>query len=115
MTLPVPELTTVDIALSSIRHLPAYNAVPDDFKRWKGNVFADAISHWFFTGAAGDGERFVVGYSVFTPKDGVDGHKALVAIKAALSSFEPKHEHKTAGCAYMLSEWFDVVTEVEAA
>jgi len=42
-----------------------------------------------------------------TPKDGVDVKKAMRALKAALGSFEPKHEHKMAAVGYMLSQWFD--------
>lgn len=44
---------------------------------------------------------------LLTAKPGVDAHKALRAIKAVLGSYEPKHEHKEAACAFMLSEWFD--------
>lgn len=43
-----------------------------------------------------------------TARPGVDRDKALVAIKAALGSFEPKHEHKEAGCAFLLHEWFEL-------
>jgi hypothetical protein len=43
-----------------------------------------------------------------TPREGVDKHKALAAIKAIIGSFAPKHEHKTSGCGYLLSEWFEL-------
>jgi hypothetical protein len=31
-----------------------------------------------------------------------------------MSSWEPKHEHKEAGCAYLLSEFFDDVNYKKA-
>ena len=31
-----------------------------------------------------------------------------LAIAAILASFEPKHEHKEAGAAYLLSQWFEL-------
>ena len=44
------------------------------------------------------------------PKEGVDTKKALRHVKAVLGSWEPKHEHKEAGVAFLLNEWFDDVT-----
>jgi hypothetical protein len=41
------------------------------------------------------------------PKEGIDKIKALKAITSILRSFEPKHEHKEAGAAFLLSEWFE--------
>jgi len=43
------------------------------------------------------------------PNDGIDQNKALRHIKAILGSFEPKHEHKEAAAAYLLSLWFKSV------
>jgi hypothetical protein len=36
----------------------------------------------------------------------VDTNKALAHIQCIMMSFEPKHEHKTAGVAFLLDEWF---------
>ena len=59
----------------------------------------------------------------FGPRNGLDVEKDLPPIKpikqgislslalrhlgACLSSWEPKHEHKTAGVAYLMSLWFE--------
>ncbi len=45
------------------------------------------------------------------PKSGIsdqDKKKAMLWWKALLQSFEPEHNHKIAGCAYLLSLWFDI-------
>lgn len=96
--LQIPELNDADIALGSIKHMPKYETVPAEFKN-SGNPYVRFISNWFFRG---------VDITHLTPQDGVDKTKALRAIKAVIGSFAPKHEHKMAACAYMLSEWFDL-------
>lgn len=105
--LAIPEISRVDIAFGNIKHMPKYETLPDDFKRHNGNDYCRAVSKWFFSGASGTSDAFVIADMKFTPKAGVDGRKALAAIRAVLGSFEPKHEHKEAACAFMLSEWFD--------
>jgi hypothetical protein len=47
----------------------------------------------------------------FYPREGVDPEKAFRAIKATLGSFAPKHQHKEAAVAYMLSCWFAKVED----
>jgi len=105
--LEIPDLTNLDAVFGNIGHMPKYDELPDDFRDYHHNLFGKAVSSWFFNGASRNAENFVIDGVTFTPKEGVDGPKALTAIRAVLSSFEPKHEHKIAGCAFMLSEWFD--------
>lgn len=105
--LEIPEVNHLDLAFGSILHMPAYETVPDQFKD-RGNPYVRAISSWFFNGAKGNAEGIVIDGNNFTVKAGVDRSKAIAAIRAVLASFEPKHEHKQAACAYMLSEWFDL-------
>lgn len=38
--------------------------------------------------------------------NGVNFKQAHAHIKVVLGSFEPKHERKIAGCAYLASMWF---------
>ncbi len=111
--LPIPELTDVDEAFGNIDHMPAYDTLPVEFKRHNGNAYCKAVSYWFFAGAKREGDRLIVDGVVFAPKEGVDSTKALSAIRVVLGSFAPKHEHKEAACAFMLSEWFDVVALIE--
>ena len=98
--LEIPEIQDVDIAFGTTKALPKFKDIPREFTR-DGNKWKDAASSLFFKG----GRK-----SQFKVKDGVDADKAFRAIQAHLASWEPKHEHKEAGVAYMLSEWFDDYT-----
>jgi hypothetical protein len=80
--------------------MPKYQGIPDEFKN-RNNKWTTVVSDWFFNGL----------HNVkWTPKDGVETGKALTHIKAIMASYEPEHEHKESGCAYLLSEWFKDVT-----
>lgn len=100
--IPVPEINRVDLAFGNISHMPKYNDVPDEFRRRNGTEYNKFVSAWFFSG------RTQADMARLKPKEGVDRGKALAAISAILASFEPKHEHKEAGAAFLLSEWFDL-------
>lgn len=105
--LAVPEgLTRADLAFGNIKHMPKYEDVPDEFKR-TNNPFVRAVSSWFFSGAKGREGGIEIAGKAYNAKPGVNAAQALAAIRSVLGSFEPKHEHKEAACAYMLSEWFD--------
>lgn len=77
--------------------LPKYADIPDEFKK-DHNVWVDLVSTWFFTGLSKETE--------FIPQDGIDPKEALAHVAACLRSWQPKQEHKTAGCAYLMSLWF---------
>lgn len=111
--LAIPELTGADVVFGNVKHMPKMADIPEIFHRRNGTQFNDAVSMWFFKGGKRDGRSITIGSKTFTAKEGVDATKALSAIKAVLGSFEPKHEHKMAACAYMLSEWFDLEPAVE--
>lgn len=104
--LPIPAMDALDITFGSIKHMPKMADIPPTFTEDR-NEYVRAISSWFFKGGKRDGRSIVIDGKTFTAKEGVDATKALSAIKAVLASFEPKHEHKEAACAYMLSEWFE--------
>ena len=89
------------MAFGNVKHLPKYEDIPAEFKRDR-NPYARFVSDWFFRG------RTKQDLARLTPKPGVDRPKALAAIQAVLASFEPSHEHKEAGAAYLLSQWFDL-------
>ena len=114
--LAIPEINGVDVAFGNIKHMPKCDDIPEDFRKERGAAkpFCDAVSGWFFNGAKRHPNGITVDGVNFTAKPGVDVQKALAAIKAALGSFEPSHEHKIAGCGFMLSEWFDIVPAAEA-
>jgi hypothetical protein len=120
----VPEVNEIDAVFGggAMKILPPYADIPDEFKvsasvtangqttrRTPGGKVASqwlqVVSDWFFFG---------VKDCVWTPKAGVDTKKALRALKCCMGSFEPSHEHKEAGCAYLLSQWFEDVTYTRA-
>jgi hypothetical protein len=97
---PVAEITNLDLAFGGgdIKKLmPLYADIPAEFKRHHGTKWNRLTSDWFFCG---------VKNLDLKPRDGVETSKALRHIKAILSSFEPKHEHKEAGVAFLLDQWF---------
>jgi hypothetical protein len=105
--LAIPEINRLDMAFGNIKHMPRYDTLPAEFKRHNGNAYCEAVSKWFFSGAKGLPNGIEIDGVKFVAKPGVEAGRALAAIKAVLTSFEPKHEHKEAACAFMLSEWFE--------
>lgn len=96
--LPVPDVSGADVAFGCIDHLPRKEDIPEAF--WKdSHPAARACQMIFFKG----GKFSDYG---FKPREGVSAGKATAAIGAALASFDPKHEHKIAGCAFLLDQWF---------
>lgn len=98
---PIPDITDLDMAFGNIDHMPRYETIPDEFKRSHG-PYTNLVSKWFFCGLKDDD------LARLTPRTGVDKRKALAAVGAILRSFQPKHEHKEAGCAFLLHAWFEV-------
>lgn len=77
--------------------LPKYDEIPEEFKK-ENTKWNKYISDWFYIG---------IKLISVKPKEGVDPMDARRHITAILASYQPKHEHKMAGCAYLLSEFFD--------
>jgi hypothetical protein len=97
----IPEVNDVDIAFGGYDRewfQRAYDEAPDEFKDHCGTEWNEIVTHWFFNGLNKNVK--------FYPKEGVDPEKALRAIGSVIGSFQPKHEHKEAVCAYLLSQWF---------
>lgn len=98
----VQEVTGADMVFGGDmkKLLPDYNTIPEQFKN--GNTkWNQVFSDWFYCGMKN---------CVWVPKPGIDISKALRHIRAIMCSFDPKHEHKEAGVAYLLSEFFEDVT-----
>lgn len=89
------EVSDVDQAFSAKvigRLLPPMSDIPKDF-HLDSNKWCDKASSLFFSGGTID------------LKPEINRQAAFRQLKACLGSFEPKHEHKTAGVAYLLSLW----------
>lgn len=95
-------VTEVDLVFGGVVEelLPAMTEIPEAFITGE-TIWNAAIDRLFYKGPAG---------IEVTPRKEVDPKAALRHIAAVLNSFQPKHEHKMAGCAYLMSEFFETVT-----
>lgn len=103
------EISDVDYAFpATVSHLmPKYEDIPSEFRNWNSrNKWMQMVADWFFCGLAD---------LKMSPKERIDTEKALRHIGTIMGSFEPKHEHKEAACAYLLSLWFDDATYTKCA
>ena len=99
--LPVP-VTGVDMAFGGDmdKLLPDYDSIPEEFKSGcNSNKWNKLFSNWFFYGLDEDTD--------FIPKEGIDVDAALKHISSIMRSWQPKHEHKEAGIAFLLQLWFE--------
>lgn len=98
-TLPVPEINDVELAFpaNALEWMPKWEDIPEEFRHGYSE-WNEIASAWFGAGLPADVE--------FYPREGVDPAKAVRACKATLGSYAPKHEHKEAAVAFMLSCWF---------
>lgn len=79
--------------------LPPMAEIPEEFKR-SNTKWNKVVNDWIFSGL----------YDCkWTPKEGINSSEALRHVQSILVSFDPKHEHKEAGCAYLLSCFFEEV------
>lgn len=94
------EVTAIELAFpATVRHLtPEFESIPKRF-RFGSTPQNKLQQRWFFSG---------VQKSDFPPtKEGIDREVALRHLACIQGSFEPKHEHKEAAVAYLMSLWFD--------
>ena len=90
------EVTDAEIAFGgkAMELMPSYEKLQkeDIDLKWK-KLFSD----WFYNRLA---------KLEIEQKEGIDKSKALRHIKCVMGSFEPKHEHKELGVAYLMSQFF---------
>lgn len=77
--------------------MPGYKELPEEF-RCERDSFSRIVSEWFFSG---------LDTNVLKAKDGIDKSAAFRHLRAIMCSFEPSHEHKIAGVAWLMSQWFE--------
>jgi hypothetical protein len=107
---PIKKVSSLDMAFGckALEMMPAMKEIPKEFKEFKDfnqSKWNKLFNDWFFGGLAS---------LKITPKKGVDKNKALAHIKTIMGSFDPSHEHKEAGVAYLMSEWFEDATWEQA-
>lgn len=101
MNISVQEVNGADMAFGGNmkKLLPEYSDIPEEFRRERSK-WNKVVLDWFYCGLKN---------AVWSPKEGIDEKKALQHVKAVMGSWEPSHEHKLYGCAYLLSEFFNDV------
>lgn len=80
---------------------PKLEDIPAEFRKHDGR-FQSIFSKLFFNGGKLEDHGLKL-------KTGISHRKAMTAIRAYMSSFDPKHEHKTATVAWALSEWTEAI------
>lgn len=88
-------ITMPEQAFSTERLLPAWEDIPEEFK--KGNVYTELVSALFY------GTELPAGVMEFHSGFEGAGEDLNKCVRAHLQSFGPKHEHKIAGIGYMVS------------
>lgn len=100
--IPVPVISKVDEAFPAhaLEWMPAWEDIPEEFKQ-RNSEWVEISRSWFMNGLPENVE--------FYPREGVDAERAYRVLAATQRSFAPKHQHKEAAVAYLLSCWFSEV------
>lgn len=88
-------ITDVEVAFGTTKLLPKMEQIPADFKERGDDLIYFQIVNSLFCGTP-----LPKGNVVFN--EGFEQGKVVRAARAHIASWEPKHEHKTIGVAYML-------------
>lgn len=86
-------VTDVDIAFGGDHLLPAWEQIPDEFR--KGNDYTRLAEAIFFGQPLPDWEMAI--------RDGFTPELLNRVVRAHLGSFGPKHQHKIAGVGLMIA------------
>ena len=92
----IDSITAPEAAFGTTRLLPPEGEIPKEF--WKTNIYT-RITYALFVG-----DPSPPGEITFNPGFREDGPAMMKCLMAHLNSFEPSHEHKIAGIAYMISK-----------
>lgn len=98
MPITIPTLSEPDLVFGTTEGLPAMATIPEEFKR-SATKWNDLFNLLFF----GSKQKKLTG---FIPKEGIDPEQAWRHVRALMTSWVPKHEHKEAGVAYLMSQYF---------
>jgi hypothetical protein len=82
--------------------MPNMHEIPEQFKRWNGDPYIELQKEWFYRGLEG---------CHILEREGIDRKKAIKHLAAIQNSFTPKHEHKVAAVAFLMSLWFSIPSE----
>lgn len=110
-TLPILPVEISDASLAfpadALDYMPKWDDIPDDFQRLT-EVSVEWYSFagtWFTRGIGSEYTGFLC--TQIDDETRLDGETVTRQISAILGSYAPKHEHKMAAVAYLLSLWID--------
>ncbi len=83
--------------------MPKYAEIPDEFKNGS-TIWNRLFCQLFYSGGS---------LEHLKEKEGINRKEAIRHIRSIMGSWEPKHEHKEASVAYLFSQWFEPITEVQ--
>lgn len=98
-------ITDIERAFGTIRLLPKWEDIPKEF--WDGNLYTQLVDSIFFNTKRPEG-AIEVKPEFATEEAQANMHRF---IEAHLRTWEPKHEHKTAGVGFALSHIFTLTKE----
>lgn len=101
----VVSITDVECAFSTTRLLPAVEDIPAEFKSQRGNVYTRIADSIFMGTALPEAE--------IEMKEGFEPGSVNRCVRAHLSSWSPKHQHKIAGVGFMISMTMDVTEKAK--
>jgi hypothetical protein len=100
----VSSITDLDVAFGTTQFLPPMDSIPKEYLSGS-NIYVQVVEAIFSGSAFPDAE--------LTPVEGVSPEGLNKIIRAHVSSWEPKHEHKIAGVAYLLSQLCEITPRAE--
>lgn len=110
-TLPILPVEISDVSLAfpadALDYMPAWADIPEDFKSYTAaaNDWQEFAHTWFRYGIGSEYTGFLC--TEVGDDERLDGETVTRQISAILGSYAPKHEHKMASVAYLLSLWID--------
>ena len=99
-TQQLPKVRDVDLAFGSTVWLPVPEVIPKEF--WHENQYSRFMDGWFFDGLTEKSLKNIILSDSLSSEEAGERVKQIMAI---LESWAPKHEHKIAGCAFLLSQF----------
>lgn len=101
-------INDIDVAFGTTKYLPPDAAIPAEFKR-HSNIYSRLAEALIFGTALPAGElQFLPGFT-----EPEDKGRMVRCVRAHLTSYSPKHEHKIAGVAFMISKMCVLIPEVK--
>lgn len=98
-------ITDVEVAFSTSRLLPEWDAIPQEFVR--GNLYTALAEALHFD--------WPLPVAEVAMRDDFAPEAVNRVVRAHLRSFQPKHEHKIAGVGLMISKMCELVANAEPA